>query len=143
MGQGGESIRSEAGVRGRLTRAQSIDTPLALIGAAHFAISAGMNVARYSRLRRSGATTVTPTLSSRSRTAGESSASLVALASRRTTRPGVPLGNTRAIQALQSRPGRPCSCAVGTFASTGGRVGPSVAIAFTAPASIWGNAVEI
>src|SRR5260370_6485101 len=72
-------------------RAQSIDTPLALIGAAHFAISAGMNVARYAGLRRSGATTVTPTLSSRSRTAGESRASLVALASRCTATADVPL----------------------------------------------------
>src|SRR5262245_6908639 len=35
-------------------------TPLALIGPAHFAISAGMNLARYSGLRRSGDTTVTP-----------------------------------------------------------------------------------
>src|SRR5262249_44547549 len=124
-------------------RSQPLDTPLALLGTAHLAISSGMNFARYSGLRRSGASTVTPTLSSRSRTAGESSASLVAPASRCTMTPGVPFGNTKAIHALQSRPRSPCPGAVGTFASTGGRVGRSVAIAFTAPASIWGNAVEI
>src|ERR1700680_4981373 len=104
----------------------SIDTPLALIGAAHLAISAGMKRARNSGLRRSGPTTETPRLSRRSRTKGASSDSLVAAARGRTTAGGVPLGNTKAIQALQSSPGTPCSSAVVRLFNTAGRVDPSV-----------------
>ena len=70
-----------------------------------------MNCARYSGLRRSGAATVTPALAKRSRTSGVSTTSLVAPASRRTIASGVPLGKTKALQVLQSRSGRPCSCA--------------------------------
>jgi hypothetical protein len=49
---------------------QSIDIPLARIGRAHFSISLGMNLVRYSGVRRSGGTTFVPKLLKRSRTAG-------------------------------------------------------------------------
>src|SRR6266481_8105677 len=48
----------------------SIDTPLALIGGAHFLISLRRNPARYSGVARSGSTRVAPRLSTRWRTAG-------------------------------------------------------------------------
>ena len=69
-------------------------------------------------------------------TAGVSTASLDALARRRTISSGVPLGNDSEPQLPQSRPESPsscaASCAVGRFSRPGARSSPSVAIAFTA-----------
>src|SRR5262249_25111864 len=91
--------------------------PLALMGAAHRSISLGTNFVRYSGVRRSGGGMVTPMLSKRSRTAGASTASFTALARCRTVSSGVPLGKESDAQLPQSRPERPCSCAVGRFSS--------------------------
>src|SRR5437879_2927849 len=49
---------------------QSIETPLALIGPAHFSISLTTNLARYSLDRRSGTTSSAPIVLIRSWTAG-------------------------------------------------------------------------
>src|SRR5205085_7980579 len=118
-------------------------TPEALIGPAHFSISLGMYLARYSGLRRSGGMTVTPTAARRSRTDGVSIVSPAALLSLRTIASGARGGSTTALQVPQSNCASPCSCAVGRLGSTGTRSRPRMAIAFTVPASICGNAVEI
>ena len=94
-------------------------------------------------MRRSGAGMVTPMLLNRSRTAGVSTASFDALASRCTIASGVPFGNENEPQLPQSSPARPCSCAVGRFSSPGARSSPSVTIAFTLLPWICGSAVEI
>src|SRR5499426_3687441 len=62
------------------------------MGPAQRAISLTTNLARYSGVLRSAAGMVTPMLLNRSRTAGVSTASLTALASRRTISSGVPFG---------------------------------------------------
>src|SRR5215467_11457310 len=118
-------------------------TPLALIGPAHFSISAGMNLARYSGLLRSGATTVTPSVANRSRTHGVSIVSADALASLRTIASGVLSGSTMAPQAPQSNSPSPASFADNNFGSTGTRSGPRIAMPFTVPASLCWTAVEI
>src|SRR5438094_9277420 len=100
---------------------QSIDTPLALIGAAHFLISLTTNSARYSVLRRSGGATRSPVLSSRRRTSGVSSASLSARLSRLTIVLGVALGRNRANHNGASKSATPCSLAVGGLGNTGER----------------------
>src|SRR3954469_7840423 len=57
---------------------QSTCIPLAFTGFAHFSTSALMNLRRYSGLLRSGAATMSPMASNRSRSAGLSSALLTA-----------------------------------------------------------------
>src|ERR1039458_6925738 len=68
------------------------DTPLALIGAAHFSISLAVNLPRYSGLRRSGATIMAPRPCKRSRTDGVFIAATVVSLSFLTISAGVPLG---------------------------------------------------
>src|SRR5262249_9884213 len=109
-------------------RSQSSLAPLALMGPAQRAISLTTNLARYSGVLRSAAGMVTPMLLNRSRTAGVSTASLTALARRRTISSGVPFGNESEPQLPQSRPARPSSCAVASCSRPGARSSPSVAI---------------
>jgi hypothetical protein len=71
-------------------------TPLVLIGPAHFAISAGTSLARYSGILSSGQATRSPRSAKRWRTAGVSKTSLVARASRSTIVEGVPFNVVRA-----------------------------------------------
>src|SRR5262249_51217490 len=114
-------------------RSQSSLAPLALMGPAQRAISLTTNLARYSGVLRSAAGMVTPMLLNPSRPAGGSTASLTALARRRTISSGVPLGNESEPQLPQSRPARPSSCAVASCSRPGARSSPSVAIALTVP----------
>src|SRR4029077_237069 len=83
---------------------QSALIPAARIGFAQRSISAGRYLARYSGVRRSGATISRPSSSSRVRTVGSSSMSLIALLSLRTIGSGVPLGRKKAFQTLASTP---------------------------------------
>ena len=122
---------------------QSIDTPLALIGAAHFSISLGMNFARYSGVRRSDGMTLMPRPFSRSRTAGVSTASFIASLRRRTITSGAPLGSRKTNVAEASKLVSPSSCAVGRSGSTNVRSRVSVAKALTILPSICGSAVVV
>src|SRR6185437_9846683 len=74
------------------------DAPLALIGAAHLAISLSTNLPRYSGVVRSFATSVRPAASSFSRIAGVFIAASVAARSFCTIGAGVPLGRKNAFQ---------------------------------------------
>src|SRR5262249_53457503 len=100
------------------------------MGPAQRAISLTTNFAKYSGVLRSGAGMVTPMLLNRSRTAGVSTASLVALARRRTISSGVPLGKESEPQLPQSRPARPSSCALGSCSRPGARSSPRGASGF-------------
>ena len=117
--------------------------PLVLIGAAHFAISRGMKLARNSGVRWCDGGTRSPSCSSRSRTHGVSWASLAARLRRRTISPGVPFGKNSAFHPLPSNSARPCSPAVATSPSTAERLSPRVAIGLTVRAAICGDPVEI
>src|SRR5215211_5385524 len=77
---------------------QSVDAPADLMGPAHFSISRAKKLARYSGLRRSAATGVAPSASSRSRTVAVSSVSPKAALRRRTIASGVPAGKNMACQ---------------------------------------------
>src|SRR5262245_3599255 len=90
---GKPDLRGSRGHEARMAHAaQSIEMPLALIGAAHFAISASTKRLRYSGDRRSGATTLPPISLIRSWTAGVFIASTVASWSFLAIASGVSLG---------------------------------------------------
>src|SRR3954464_15449989 len=77
---------------------QSMLTPAALIGAAHFSISLLRNCPRYCGVVRSSDTTWAPAFSNASRTAGVFMACTTALLSLLTTASGAPLGRKMALQ---------------------------------------------
>jgi len=91
----------------------------------HFSISLATNVCRYSGVRRSGATSVTPSSCMRSLSAGVFIASTVASLSFLTMAAGVPLGRKKAFQVMASKLARPSSCAVARFGSSGSGCAPT------------------
>src|SRR5262249_41044867 len=114
-------------------RFQSALMPAAWIGFAQRSISAGRYLARYSGVRRSGATISMPSSSSRRRMGGASGGSLIAWWSWRRTGWGGLWGKKTASQTLASTPGTLCSRVVATWGMIGPRFSAITAMALTAP----------
>src|SRR5262249_2769459 len=115
----------------RLSVAQSIETPLALIGPAHFSISVSTNFCRYSGELRSRATRSAPISCIRVFTAGGLMVASGAALSLSTIAAGGSLGEEEGNQLEAAELGNPCSCADAWSGSPRERSRVRIAIALT------------